>query len=699
MVTAFVISTVADSGTRPGERLGGHARLTAVIGLALILAAVATSVLAALAVRLESLVSTLLAAYIAFVADLGLVTLVLSPANDVTRGGLAAAQTLLLAAAAGIWWLRGRPGPGLVRAGQALSGVLRDPVTAVFLAVVVGVLAYELLLALTVPPNNWDSLTYHLARAASWAQQGGIHWIPNAPTDRMNEFQPLAEQQILFFFVATGGGGLFALPQFLAELAILVAVYGSARRLGYGPRPAACASLLTATFTLFAVEAMTAQNDLVAASFPAAAACLLLGSEAGEQVLAGAAVGLGLGVKLTTILVLPVLIWLAALRGRRALLLGLAGGVAAFVAIGMWGFVLNEIHTGHLLGYGASRKTATASPSYPGSVLTGLYLVYQTLDLGVLTDRRVHLLALAGVVAAAVALVVVLRQRHRPVDAAATAGRTALPFLAPLLVIGASGVLAWLVRRWGYPARGSGGVVGDINRTSNEDYAAFGPIGAVTLLWLPFLVAASFVARRADARKLALGLALPVCLVFLALGTKYSPFLTRFLLVPAALAAPLLARFFRGRAATAAYAAVGVILVALALAHDPTKALGSSEGRPWSLTQVQALREAGDPQAAAGLAALQQALPAHACLGAVLGLDDPSYLLWGKDRQNRVTFLPVNGALDAAERAGLFYVVITTGVDRAAADEFKAAGWQIEPLGGYWLLAVGPHAAGYACSA
>ena len=49
------------------------------------------------------------------------------------------------------------------------------------------------------------------------------------PTDRINEFQPLAEQEQLFGFAATGGGALDALPQFLAQLAILVAVYGLAQ--------------------------------------------------------------------------------------------------------------------------------------------------------------------------------------------------------------------------------------------------------------------------------------------------------------------------------------------------------------------------------------------------------------------------------------------------------------------------------------
>src|SRR6185437_12785129 len=116
----------------------------------------------------------------------------------------------------------------------------------------------------------------HLARAAFWAQQHGIEWISNAPSDRLNEFQPLAEQEIFFLFV-TGGTALYALPQYLAELATLVAVYGTARRLGFGVRGAVGSACLLATFALVALEATTAQNDLLAASFVAVAACLALG--------------------------------------------------------------------------------------------------------------------------------------------------------------------------------------------------------------------------------------------------------------------------------------------------------------------------------------------------------------------------------------------------------------------------------------
>src|SRR5262249_17359365 len=162
------------------------------------------------------------------------------------------------------------------------------------------------------------SLTYHLARVAAWRQEHGVHWIANAPTGRMNEFQPLAEQLILFLYVA-GSTALYAIPQYVAQLAILVAGYGAARRLRYepryAPRAAARGTCLVAMLSLVALESTTAQNDLVAASFPVAAAFFLLGRSQLEAFLAGLALALGLGAKLTTALAFPALALLAWTRG------------------------------------------------------------------------------------------------------------------------------------------------------------------------------------------------------------------------------------------------------------------------------------------------------------------------------------------------------------------------------------------------
>jgi hypothetical protein len=211
----------------------------------------------------------------------------------VTRTGLGVAEAVILVGAAALWWVRGRPTPPLAMARAAAREVVTDLPTAAFLIFVLVLLAYELALVLTVSETNTDSLAYHLARAAAWAQHGGYYWIPDPPTVRMNLFQPFAEQQIFFLIVAVHGGRLAALPQYLAELAMVVAVYGSARRLGFGVRPAACAAFLLVTYSRFALEATTGQNDLVAASFPAVAACLLLGPGRFEPFLGGVATGMG----------------------------------------------------------------------------------------------------------------------------------------------------------------------------------------------------------------------------------------------------------------------------------------------------------------------------------------------------------------------------------------------------------------------
>src|SRR5881398_1570565 len=107
------------------------------VGVLLIGAAVATALLAAASLRTPSLVTALLAAYLAFVANLGLVTWALSPLRAVTRGGLTGAEAILLAAALAVWWSRGRPGLPLGAAVPAARRIVTDPVTAVALAAVV----------------------------------------------------------------------------------------------------------------------------------------------------------------------------------------------------------------------------------------------------------------------------------------------------------------------------------------------------------------------------------------------------------------------------------------------------------------------------------------------------------------------------------------------------------------------------------
>jgi hypothetical protein len=646
--------------------------------------AIAVAAFAVASLRLESIVATFVAGYVLLVANVGLVTWLLSPFHAVTRMGLGVAEAILLVATVAGWWLRGRPLPPFGQLRCAAREIARDPLTLVFVAGLVVVLGYELMLALEVPPNNWDSLAYHLARTAAWKQHGGIHWIANAPSGRDNEFQPLAEQEILYLFVAAGKGVLFALPQYVAQLAILVAVYGSSRRLGFDRRTAVRGAAVLATFSAVALQSTTAQNDLVAASLPVAAACLLLTRGGTAAVVAGVALGLGVGAKLTTVLAWPVLAALCLLAGRRVAVRAALGVVAGFVAVGMWSFVLNLAHTGHLLGHGQGRVEETVSPSLVTDVHTFARITYRFLDLGLLSDAQIWGLAAAGALAGFVCLVLTRRPRD-----GADAG---IPLVTPLLVLGLAPVVAWITRQIHLPVHDP--VYGfDLNRGANEDSSAFGAIGALAVIGVPACV---LVRERADRRKLVLALAVPSYLLLLGLYAKYNIWLTRFMLVPVLLTAPLYALLVRRRLAALAVLVVAGWTCFYALEYDSSKPLfGGAVGRPWQLDQAGALAESpAEPtgrRAAASLLAYERAVPARACIGAVLDPDEWAYLLWGPKLQRRVVFLPSLKALETAYRDNVRYVVISTGANKPVAKQFTAPNWTVKPLATYWQLAVARH--------
>jgi hypothetical protein len=665
-----------------------------VAGLLLIGSAVATALLLAAAARLPGLAATLLAAYLAFVANLGLVTLVLSPARQVTRGGLAVAEGVLLAAALAVWWLRGQPGlQQLAGARGAAREILTDPLTAAFLVVVLVLLAYEGVLA-SVPPNNMDSLTYHLTRAAAWAQYHGIHWIPNAPEVELTAYQPFAEQQILFLFVATGKGSLYALPQYVAQLAILVAAYGGARRLGFAVRPAACAAGLLATFSVVALEAFTAQNDLVTASFAAVATYFLLGTGRLEPALAGASAALGIGTKLTYALVVPLLACLALVRGRRALVWSVIGGIAGLVAIGMWGYVMNVDNTGRLLGTDTAGVQDRAPPGYPRSVANVFYLLYGLMDASVLSSRLIHVLAIVGAVLG-VAVAAWWLRRGTLLRAIGEGLGVAAPFVAAVLVIGLAGVFSWIAGKWGFPIRGSGGIIPPLEenlneeytRIANEDYSAFGPVGIIALAVASGLAIRAVARRRADASHLVIASALPVFLVLISLESRWVPFLIRFFLLPVAIAGPLLAYLFRNRLATAAYLVMGTLAIAITIVHDQPKPLHGAYGRPWNLDQLTALRTNSDGYVADALDAYNQLVPRDACVGAVIGINEPTYVLYGPNREHHLVFLRPDDILTPAYREGLFHVVYSPSSFPTVEDTLRNAGWRIDDLGTLWKLA------------
>jgi hypothetical protein len=361
------------------------------------------------------------------------------------------------------------------------------------------------------------------------------------------------------------------------------------------------------------------------------------------------------------------------------------------VTVGIAGYALNLANTGRVLGHlGTHIDTPLyEQPAHPSRLANGVDVLYETLDLSVLSDHAITALWIAGVVAA-----VVYAVWRRRLDW--TALVVVLPFISPLIVLRAGDVVAWLARSGGFPVRGGLGNIGDLNRTVSG--SAFGPVGAVVFLGVPLVTLVAFARRRASLRELVLAAAVPLFYVLLAQET-FNYFMTRFLIVPAALVAPLAARLLGTPAARAAFLAVGALVVAQVVARDPSHPLRGAYGPPWYLTQVDAAYLTDEPRVGDAVAALGREVPPRACVGAVLGSNEPAFFLAGPRLERRVVYLPVADALDQAYRRGLSYVVVSRGQNSWAAGSFRQHRWRISSLGGYWLLAVAPYAGAGDCTA
>jgi Dolichyl-phosphate-mannose-protein mannosyltransferase len=323
----------------------------------LLFALIAASALAlALALGIRSVPALALAAYVLGAGLIILAIEFLSAFGAVTYRNVLEAELALASASAALLWVR-RSELG-VTFPRSLRQVLRErPVVGALLAVVVCALGYELALALFTPPNNWDSMTYHLSRAAAWYQHHRVSYV-TSHSERENANPPNAEILVLFTFLFGRGDRFAAMWQWLAGPASMIAIFMVARRLP-GPRTADAlfAALLFACLSQVALQSVTTQNDLLVASFVIAALAFFSSSVPGNLPLGGLSLGLAVGTKFTAAFAIVPVIVLALLvvpRPRwKQLALVTVGGVAAF---GVFGYALNLVKAGSLLGAASATR-------------------------------------------------------------------------------------------------------------------------------------------------------------------------------------------------------------------------------------------------------------------------------------------------------------------------------------------------------
>ncbi|MHB8280296.1 MAG: glycosyltransferase family 39 protein, partial [Candidatus Humimicrobiaceae bacterium] len=172
------------------------------------------------------------------------------------------------------------------------------------------ILITTLFIGITVPPNNWDSMVYHLTRAAFWHQNNTInHYFTRISLQTENPIN--AELGLLWIITFCNSDNLVFLIQWLSFLILIVTLYKILRLLGFDKKISFITIFIFSTLDLMILESNTTQNDLVIASFVLITLFLLIRILKSDKIsflyliLAGSAFGLFVGTKGYSYLFIP----------------------------------------------------------------------------------------------------------------------------------------------------------------------------------------------------------------------------------------------------------------------------------------------------------------------------------------------------------------------------------------------------------
>lgn len=239
-----------------------------------------------------------------------------------------------------------------------------------------------LVVALVFPPNNWDSMTYHMARVANWIDHRSIRYYPTHII-RQLYLGPWAEFAITHLQILTGGDRLANLVQFVSMLGSAVGASLIAKKLGAESNGQLFAFVYSATIPIGILEASTTQNDYVTAFW---LLCFLNFTidlvDAASPVswrktaFAGASLGLAVLTKITALIfAAPFLLWMSfvLLRSRKTAaisLLAVLGATALTINAGH--FIRNEGAFGSPLGPALETASSKNQIHTPAAVSSNL---------------------------------------------------------------------------------------------------------------------------------------------------------------------------------------------------------------------------------------------------------------------------------------------------------------------------------------
>ena len=591
------------------------------------------------------------------------------------------ASAALAAAAIGVWAVRGRPpAPSLRSAARSGGHVFRDPVVAIPAAAVGAGLAYSVALAVATPANDYDTLWYHLTRAAFWRQEHAVDYIERANDLRLNVFPPGAEIVSSWAMTLSGNERFAGLFQLVALLATMLAIIGIARRLGLDRRAAAFGAILFATLPVVLLQASTPLNDIAVASFLVLVVHFVLSDTRAALPLAALALALAVATKGTALLALPLLLVFAAVLSprRRWPLVALAG--AAGIAMGAFWYVFNLAEKGSLIPRFApsdqEHSHASAAIRIPAQVAR---MAIDAVDPAGSVGRDRYLYAVAAAAVLVAGAIVALRRRSPAVATAAVCGAGLV--LVPLAFATAHDHLLRGYQRVmiGRDQPLLAFLASDRDPVPPSPFVSwYGPLGLLLLLATVPLAVREI--RRGKLRKSALLLALAPVLyvVIVVLGIAYSPFHGRYLMPAVAFAAATWGLVLRVRPLAWAASAIATVTLVLSIVHYAEKPVGffvlggNAPRSVWNESRIEVLRHSQARGGAGPVNALERRAADDAVVALRIRQDDVSYPFFGADLGRRVVFIGDRGE---GMSSRVDWLVVAPGLRVKAC----AAGWREVP--------------------
>ncbi|HSC73839.1 MAG TPA: hypothetical protein VLB89_06705 [Gaiellaceae bacterium] len=610
----------------------------ALLGIAAVVLVASTGLLVALSLGVKALAELAVATYTICFALVVALALFLSAFDAFTRGGMFAAFVLTLLGAAAAWILRGTP-----RFPHSRPQLGTPAVVVVLAAVTTVAVAYVLALVVGTPPNGWDPLNYHLARAAFWMQAHHIGYIANAYDQRLNFNPPNAEIAVSTALTLTRNERAAGFVQFFALLACGAGTFALARRLGRSNVEALFGALLLVLAPIVLLQSSGSKNDVVVASFLIAAAVFVVGRTRGQLVLAAVATALAVGAKFTAAYGLVVLLALALVSAPRAVVRRRVLALACGAIAGSYWYVVNAHATGRFLGdqSGTGKLTAPFDPK--PNLVTLFGDAVDTLDLSGARGKDILIYAIAAVMVAAAFVLAGSRLRTATAAGAVVAG---VLVLLPLAHAGRSGLLH-LYDALGKPAGYL--AVGDpvtASPTIASDTASwYGPTGLLLVIGTIVIATLRYRRRALPAGALVAAYAPAAWLALAAVTLTYHPWQGRFFVFPLAMSAALWGLALEVRPLAWSLVVIAGVTAALSLVHYAEKPSGvrliaaADEKSVWQMSRWE-VQSTHDPALAPLWRYLDQQVPAHARLALAFGPNDFGFPAFGAHLGRTIVLVP-----------------------------------------------------------